>query len=43
MNNMELNPDKCKDMIVDFLSFNTSVPEPIVIGATHVETISSFK
>ena len=44
MNNMELNPDhnKCKDMIVDFLQFNSSVLEPIVIGAIHVETVSSF-
>ena len=40
MNNMELNPGKCKDMIVDFLHFNTSVLEPIVIGATHLETVS---
>ena len=44
MNNMELNPDhdKWKDVIVDFLQFNSSVLEPIVIGAIHVETISSF-
>ena len=34
MNNMELNSDKCKDsLIVDFLQFNSSVPQPIVIGA----------
>ena len=39
INNMELNPGKCKDTIVDFLHFITSVLEPIVIGATHVETV----
>ena len=43
MNNMELNPGKCKNMIVNFLHYITSVLEPIVIGATHVETVSSFK
>ena len=43
MNNMELNPGKCKDMIVNFLHYITSVLKPIVIGATHVETVSSFK
>ena len=43
MNNMELNPGKCKDTIVDFLHFITSVLKPIVIGATHVKTVSSFK
>ena len=31
-NNMELNPSKCKDMIVDFLHFNANVFKPIVIG-----------
>ena len=40
MNNMELNPDKCKDIIVDFLQFNSSVLEPIVIGAIHEESVS---
>ncbi len=30
-------------MIVDFLHFNSSVFEPIVITATHVEIVSSFK
>ena len=39
MNNMELSPGKCKDMIVNFLHCNTSVLEPIVICATHVETV----
>ena len=40
---MELNPNECKDMINDFLQYNTSVLEPIVIGATHVvEIVSSF-
>ena len=29
MNNMELNSDKCKDMIADFLKFNSSVLQPI--------------
>ena len=43
MNNMELNPGKCKNMIVNFLHYITSVLEPIVIGATHVETVSSFE
>ena len=42
MNNMELNSGKCKDMIVGFLHFNTSVLEPIVIGETH-RHVSSFK
>ena len=36
MNNIELNPDKGKYMIVDFLQFNTGVLEPIVIGGMHV-------
>ena len=43
MNNMGLNSGKCKDMIVNFLHNNTSVLEPVVIGATHVETVSSFE
>ena len=30
-NNMEMNPSKCKDMIVDFLHFQ------IVIGETFVD------
>ena len=43
VNNMELNPNECKDMIIDFLQYNTSVLEPIVIDATHVvEIVSSF-
>ena len=33
---MDLNPDKGKYMIVDFLQFNTGVLEAIVIGAIHV-------
>ncbi len=43
MNNMELNPGKCKEIIVDFLQFNSSVLEPIIIGATHVKIVSSCK
>ncbi|CAB4017929.1 RNA-directed DNA polymerase from mobile element jockey [Paramuricea clavata] len=43
VNNMKLNPAKCKDMIVNFLHFNTSVLQPIIIGATRVESVSSFK
>ena len=43
MNNMELNPDKCKDMIVDFLQFKSSVLGPIAIGTIDAETVSSFK
>ena len=30
-------------MIVDFLHFNSNVFEPIIISATHVEIVSSFK
>ncbi|CAB4000551.1 Hypothetical predicted protein [Paramuricea clavata] len=40
---MKLNSAKCKDMIVNFLHFNTSVLQPIIIGATRVKSISSFK
>ena len=44
VNNMKLNPAKCKDMIVNFLHFNAaSVLQPIIIGATRVESVSSFK
>ena len=32
---MKMNPAKCKDMIVNFLHFNTSVLQPIIIGATR--------
>ena len=42
-NNMELNPSKCTDMIVGRLHSNASVFKPIVIGATWVGTVSSFK
>ena len=41
--NMELNPSKCKDMIVDFLHFDANVFKSIVIGATCVETVSCLK
>jgi hypothetical protein len=43
VNNMKLNPGKCKEMIVNFLHFNASVLQPIIIGATRVESVSSFK
>ena len=43
VNNIKLNPAKCKDMIVNFLHFNASVLQPIIIGATRVESVSSFK
>ena len=43
VNNMKMNPAKCKDMIVNFLHFNTSVLQPIIIGATRMESVSSFK
>ena len=42
-NNMKLNPGKCKDMIVDFLQYNTNEWRPITTGGTQIETVSGFK
>ena len=42
-NNMKLNPGKCKNMIVDFLQYNTNEWRPITTGGTQIETVSGFK
>ena len=42
-NNMMLNPRKCKTMTVDFLRYNCCVPQPITVGGSQIEQVSSFK
>ena len=40
---MCLNPLKCKELIVDFLQYNSYVSQPIATGGTCIEAVKSFK
>ena len=40
---MELNPKKCKEMIITFLKYNHTCFSPIYISGVPVELVSSFK
>ncbi|CAB4016967.1 RNA-directed DNA polymerase from transposon BS [Paramuricea clavata] len=40
---MELNPKKCKEMIITFLKYNHTCFSPIYISGVSVELVSSFK
>lgn len=40
---MKLNPPKCKEMLVDFLRYNSCVSCPIVTGNAVIEQVASFK
>ena len=42
-NNMKLNPKKCKIMRVDFLRYNSCSCQPIAIGGSCIESVTSFK
>lgn len=42
-NHMKLNPPKCKEMLVDFLRYNSCVSCPIVTGNAVIEQVASFK
>lgn len=42
-NNMKLNPDKCKDMTVDFLQYNAIEWQPIVTDGIQIEAVLGFK
>ena len=42
-NNMKLNPEKCKEMIVDFLQYNATKWQPICINGKQVEVVTIFK
>ena len=41
-NNMELNPNKTKEMIINFNS-DLQLPEPLYIGGEKIERVSSTK
>lgn len=40
---MKLNPGKCKEMRVSFLSYDSCEWQPIVVGGTCIEAVQSFK
>ena len=40
---MELNPKKCKEMIITFLKYNHTCFSPIYISGVPVELVSTFK
>ena len=40
---IELNPKKCKEMIITFLKYNHTCFSPIYISGVPVELVSSFK
>ena len=42
-NNMKLNPEKCKEIIVDFLQYNATKWQPICINGKQVEVVTVFK
>ena len=42
-NNMKLNPEKCKEMTVDFLQYNATKWQPICINGKQVEVVTVFK
>ena len=42
-NNMKLNPEKCKEIIVDFLQDNATKWQPICINGKQVEVVTVFK
>ena len=42
-NNMKLNPEKCKQIIVDFLQYNATKWQPICINGKQVEVVTVFK
>ena len=42
-NNMKLNPEKCKVMIVDFPQYNATKWQPICINGKQVEVVTVFK
>ena len=42
-NNMKLNPEKCKEMTVDFLQYNATKWQPICINGKQVEFVTVFK
>ena len=40
---MKLNPEKCKEIIVDFLQYNATKWQPISINGKQVEVVTVFK
>jgi hypothetical protein len=42
-NKMKLNPEKCKDMTIDFLQYNATEWQPIVTDGTQIEVVTVFK
>ena len=40
---MELNPKKCKEMIITFLKYNHTCFSPIYVGGVPIELVSTFK
>ena len=40
---MQLNPAKCKTMMIDFLGYNSCLWHPICNGGVVVECVKSFK
>ena len=43
INNMRLNPTKCKAMTIDFLDYNSCTWRPICTGGVVIERVKSFK
>ena len=42
-NHMQLDPSKCKEMVVDLLNYNSYELQPIVIGGSYIQRVESFK
>ena len=40
---MKLNPEKCKEMIVDFLQYNATKWQPSCINGKQVDLVKVFK
>ena len=40
---MRLNPNKCKEMVVNFMGNPNTIMRPLYVGKKIVERISSYK
>ena len=43
LNNIRLNPSKCKELSVDFLRYNSCSWHPFAVGGAIIERVSCFK
>ena len=40
---MKLNPTKCKEMLINFMSNHNFIVNPIVIGSNTIERVMTYK